>query len=60
MCCHTNDNYFYKHLMILYRKDGQSRYDWFQLVLGEQEEIVKFGDGCDQIRSNDIVEKLWG
>ena len=30
MCCHTNDNYFYKTLMTLYRRDRQSRYDWCQ------------------------------
>ena len=41
MYCHTNDNYFYKP-MTLYHKDGQSHYDWCQLVLGVQEEIVKF------------------
>ena len=59
MCCHTNDNYFYKTLMTLYRKNRQSRYDWFQLVLGAQEKISNYGHGYDQIGSKDTVEKLW-
>ena len=59
MCCHTNGNYFYKPLMTLYRKDGQSRYDWCELVKGAQQDIVNFKNGYDQIGSNDAVEKLW-
>ena len=59
MCCSTNDNYYYKPLMTLYHKEGQTRHEWCELVRGAQEEIVSFfGNGHDKIGSRDTVEKL--
>ena len=59
MCCHTNGNYYYKTLMTLYRPDGQTRYDWAQLVLNAQEALMGFEHGYQYIGSKDAVEKLW-
>ena len=59
MCRRTNGNYFYRPLMTLYRKDGQTRHDWCDLVRGTQEDIVAFGHDYNKIGSKDAVEKLW-
>ena len=61
MCCFTNGNYFYKTLMTLYRKNNQSRYAWYQLVLGAQKELVNYGNGYDlkmQLRNCGIGSAL--
>jgi len=59
MCRRTNGSYFYRPLMTLYRKDGQTRHDWCDLVKGIQEDIVAFRHGYHRIGSKDAVEKLW-
>ena len=59
MCCQTNGSYFYKTMLTMYRRDGQTRFFWCDLVRGAHDDIIGFGNGYDQIGSRDAVEKLW-
>ena len=59
MCCRTNGNYFYSPLLTVYRRDGQTRYDWCDLISGVQADVVAYKHGYDKLGSQDAVEKLW-
>ena len=58
MYLYTNGSYFYRPLLTIYRRNGQTRFQWGQFIKGIQEDLESYGRGYDKIESRDAVGKL--
>ena len=58
LCTQTLGNYYFRSLLTMQRKPGETRSQWCQRVTSAQKNIAEYGNGWEMIGCKDAVNKL--